>query len=47
MKLPLDTTPLDDEQILLARSAGYRYARGPGLRLSYEGFHLGLKGLGV
>ena len=33
MKLPLDTTPLDDEQILLARSAGYRYVRGPGFRL--------------
>ncbi|CAE7699297.1 unnamed protein product [Symbiodinium sp. CCMP2592] len=32
MKLPLDTTPLDDEQILLARSAGYRYVRGPGFR---------------
>eukprot|EP00439_Symbiodinium_sp_Y106_P072107 s9_g13.t1 len=29
MKLPLDTTPLDDEQILLARSAGYRYVLLP------------------
>ena len=44
MKLPLDTTPVDDHQMLLETFAGYRYAECPDLPSRALGVNCVLRG---